>query len=85
MKESIIFAEYPRHTYYGGEVMEPITTIRKLLDIGLNLTTIGRYCHSHPNAIKYYLQGVEPKDYVVENYEKGLRQLLADIQDAFKD
>jgi len=65
--------------------MDAIQTIRKLLDIGINLTTIGRYCHSHPNAIKYYLQGVEPKDYVVENYEKGLRRMLADIQDAFKD
>ena len=44
------------------------------------MTVIGRYIGCNPNSITYYMNGITPRQEIIEQYEQGLKNLFEDIK-----
>lgn len=69
--------------------MTTLEKIKKLTDkqdgLGISKTIIGNYCHRNFNTITYYLNGAEPTQQVLDQYEEGLKNFLNDIKNIIED
>ena len=64
--------------------MNVLNKIKQLTDKkhgpGLSMTVIGRYIGCNPNSITYYMNGITPRQEIIEQYEQGLKNLFEDIK-----
>lgn len=69
--------------------MTTLEKIKKLTDkqegLGISKTIIGKYCGRNFNTITYYLNGAEPAQKVLDQYEEGLKNFLNDIKNIIEN